>query len=502
MPENAPGLLTVRADAGPGIGAGHVMRCLALAQAWCRAGGRAVLVGRVAPQALAERLVRDGLPVVAPDPADIDGTAALLRILAEAGDAPGAHWCVLDGYGFGPDLQAAIRRDGRLLLVVDDLAGLPRYHADAVLNQNFHARELTYSTDPGAALLLGSGYALLREDFSLVARPRRPFPSRARRILLTMGGADPDNATSVMLEALAAVGDPDLDVDVVAGPANRHLEHLRRALAAAPFRSRLLRDPPDLPGRMATCDLAVTAGGSTCLELCALGTPMAVAMLADNQVPGTAALVRAGAAVSLGSGRKVIASDAAVILRELLRDPSRRRALSKAAGRLVDGKGGERVAAVLLALSGRWPRLRPAGMEDAATLLAWRNDPDTVRASHSDRPVDPDGHRRWLAASLGNPGRRLYVAEDAGIAAGTVRLDRDGDGWLLSWTVAPDFRGRGLGKAMVRLATDSLTSPVRAEVKAGNAASARIAEQAGLRLDREQDGIQYYIRPFREDATA
>jgi RimJ/RimL family protein N-acetyltransferase len=160
------------------------------------------------------------------------------------------------------------------------------------------------------------------------------------------------------------------------------------------------------------------------------------------------------------------------------------------------------VAAALLARAGERLRLRPARLADAEILLAWRNDPLTVAASHTDRPVASQEHRRWLASNLDNPDRRLYVAETEGVAAGTVRLDRDGDGWRLSWTVAPAFRGRGLGKAMVRLVAQGLSGTVRAEVKAANAASARIALHAGLRLDRERDGVQYYVRPTAEDTKA
>ncbi|MEA5090915.1 UDP-2,4-diacetamido-2,4,6-trideoxy-beta-L-altropyranose hydrolase [Solidesulfovibrio sp.] len=499
MAEAGPGLLAIRADAGPGIGAGHVMRCLALAQAWKRAGGRAVLVGRVDPPALAARLAREGLPVVAPPPGDADGAAAFSQARGEAAGEPGAHWGVLDGYAFGPDVQAAARRDGPLL-VLDDLAA-GRVHADAVLNQNFHAPSLRYDADPGAALLLGPAYALLREDFLRRPRPARHFPGRARTVLVTMGGADPDNATAALLAALSAVGDPALDVAVVAGPANRHAVTLARALADAPFPGRLLRDPPDLSGLMAAADLVVTAGGSTCLELCFCGAPMAVAVLAANQAPGTAALTGAGAAVSLGPAGALDVAATAAILDGLLGDAGQRRRLSETAARLVDGRGGDRLAAALCERAGTRLRLLPARAADAETLLAWRNDPQTVAVSHTDRPVAPDEHRRWLAASLKNPDRRLYLAEEGGVPAGTVRLDRDGDGWLLSWTVAPGFRGRGLGKAMVRLAADALSGPVRAEVKAGNAASARIAACAGLRLDHERDGVRYYVRPSKEDAT-
>ena len=500
MAETLPGVLAVRADAGPGIGAGHVMRCLALAQAWKRAGGRAVLVGRVAPATLAARLERDGLPVVVPAPDDADGAAAFARVRADAAGEPGAHWGVLDGYAFGPEFQADARRDGPLL-VLDDLAAGP-VHADAVLNQNFHAPSLSYDADPDTALLAGPRYALLREEFLRRPRAARRFPERARTVLVTLGGADPDNATAGVLAALAGAGDPAPGVAVVVGPANRHAESLARTLAAAPFPGRLLRDPPDLVERMAAADLVVTAGGSTCLELCFCGAPMAVVVLAANQAPGTAALARAGAAVSLGVPGAGDPAATTAVLAALLGDAARRRALSAAAAALVDGRGGERVAAALLARAGERLRLRPARLADAEILLAWRNDPWTVAASHTDRPVTPQEHRRWLAASLDGPDRRLYVAEAEGVAAGTVRLDRERDGWLLSWTVAPACRGRGLGKAMVRLAAQGLSGTVRAEVKAANAASARIALHAGLRLDRERDGVQYYVRPAAEDTKA
>ncbi|MEZ5776597.1 MAG: GNAT family N-acetyltransferase [Hyphomicrobiaceae bacterium] len=136
--------------------------------------------------------------------------------------------------------------------------------------------------------------------------------------------------------------------------------------------------------------------------------------------------------------------------------------------------------------------LRPAGLEDARLLLEWRNDPVTRSASHNGAPVGRAEHEAWLARSLADPGRRLYVAETAGEPVGTVRADRDGEAWELSWTVAPGARGRGLGTAMVVALARLLDGPVRAEVKAGNRSSARIAEAAGMVLVRTVDGVEHY----------
>jgi RimJ/RimL family protein N-acetyltransferase len=138
--------------------------------------------------------------------------------------------------------------------------------------------------------------------------------------------------------------------------------------------------------------------------------------------------------------------------------------------------------------------LRPATREDAGRLFAWRNDPATRAASHDDSLLAWDRHLAWLERVLADPERMLWIAEQTGCALGTVRAERRKGAWLLSWTVAPEARGHGFGREMVREATACLAGPLRAEVKAGNAASRRIAEAAGLVLGTETDGILVYER--------
>jgi len=101
---------------------------------------------------------------------------------------------------------------------------------------------------------------------------------------------------------------------------------------------------------------------------------------------------------------------------------------------------------------------------------------------------------RWLEQSLANPDRRLYIVELDGIPAGTMRSDFEDPGYLLSWTVSPSMRGKGIGTAMVRMLIATISESLRAEIKTDNRASVRIAEAAGLRFIREADGILHYCR--------
>jgi RimJ/RimL family protein N-acetyltransferase len=123
---------------------------------------------------------------------------------------------------------------------------------------------------------------------------------------------------------------------------------------------------------------------------------------------------------------------------------------------------------------------RPAAREDAERLFQWRNDAATRAASIQPGPVAWDVHLAWLERSLAAEDRRLLVAELDGAPIGTVRFDRQGAGWSMSWTVAPERRGQGLGGEMVRLAAENFGAPLSAVVLSANVASRKIAAAAGF----------------------
>jgi len=141
-------------------------------------------------------------------------------------------------------------------------------------------------------------------------------------------------------------------------------------------------------------------------------------------------------------------------------------------------------------------KLCAATLADAALLHAWRNDAETRANSHNRDAVAWDDHLAWLAAVLADPARELLIAEQDGTAVGTVRLDREGDDTLLSWTVAPARRGRGLGRTMVRCAVARVPAArLRAEIAVSNARSIAIARGAGFRLSETIGDITVWRLP-------
>lgn len=137
----------------------------------------------------------------------------------------------------------------------------------------------------------------------------------------------------------------------------------------------------------------------------------------------------------------------------------------------------------------------PAKMDDADILFQWRNDPLTRQYSINQLLVRPAEHRNWLAKSLKNPKRLLFIAKCKGQSVGTVRFDQSDTGeWELSWTISPDFRGKGIGKAMVKAATTILGSaPLKAQIFMDHSASKKIAQDAGFEVSERDMGARIEI---------
>lgn len=347
--------LLVRADAGDRLGTGHVMRALALAQSWRRRGGEVRFAWRSGTPALARRLRDSGCELVAGE-GEPGGAGDAAWLAAEA-RAWGATWVMLDGYQFGTEYQEAIGGGPYRVLVADDYGHAERYRADLILNQNRHAAPALYAgRTPGAKLLLGPRYALLREDFwRWIAWRRTPRPAgEAAAVMVTLGGSDPDNITAKIVAALSGL--PKVRVTAVVGGSNPHRERLQTLVAATGGKCELAVDVADLSALMAAADLAVAAGGTTAWELAFMQLPAALVVLADNQAAVAAALAADGLAVHLGRGASLDPDALRGQVRALLADADRRAVMAARGRALVDGKGGTRVVAAMKQFSPGYKR--------------------------------------------------------------------------------------------------------------------------------------------------
>jgi len=341
------GKIIIRSDAAPNIGAGHLMRCLALAQSFKTSGYDVIFITFCESKSLYQRLLGEVFQIITlkghhPNPLDWQSTSDVLQSYPDA-------WLVLDGYHFDSAYQCRIKESGHRLFVIDDTAHLNHYHGDIVLNQNLNAECLNYSAEPFTRFLLGPRYALLRQEFLSRLDTKRNIPRIASKVLVTLGGGDDENQTLRVIRALQAMESERLEAVVVVGAANVHRAALEPEVDGSKFPIRLVYNASNMPELMNWADVAICAGGTTCWELAFMGVPTLVIILADNQQANALGLEKEGVAVNLGWYPRLSRKKITQEFIEIANNARIRAQMSRRGRFLVDGKGIERVLTELTA---------------------------------------------------------------------------------------------------------------------------------------------------------
>ena len=356
--------MAIRVDASTAIGTGHFMRCLTLADSWRRRGGRTRFVCRHLPVHFQRDLLAEGheLRIVEHGAAALpaDGLAHAHWLGAsQAQDAAECQvlladqpwdWIVVDHYALDCRWEGALRGPGRRILVIDDIADR-RHDCDMLLDQNLFAdAQLRYRdlVPAHCLMLLGPGYALLRDAFARLHVATRLRSGAVRRLLVFLGGVDADNFTGRVILALQQLPKPGLQVDVVIGQQHRCRAQIEADCSRLGFVCHV--QTTRMAELMAQADLAIGAGGSASWERCCLGLPTLLVALADNQVEISAGLDRVGAGRYLGTPASVDVASIRDAVLQCCRQPEQAWAWSARSHGLVDGCGVDRILAEMDAL--------------------------------------------------------------------------------------------------------------------------------------------------------
>ncbi len=472
--------LLFRVDAGPEIGSGHMMRCLALAQASCEFGFKPVFVIQRGAESVRSRLEKEGFEI---NLLESSQESEWARNLAKKFFAP---WVVMDGYHFTAEDQRSIKAAGLKLLLIDDLGECGPYTADIVLNQNIFAKDGMYrDREKSTKCLLGMKYALLRKEFGYVAGAEKKIETSCLKILVTLGGADSGNVTARVIEALKGVESFEFEVVAIVGSYNQHQTKLEAIVLDAGPSFRLVKDTDEMARWMLWADLAITAGGSTCWELLCLGLPSIVLALSPHQEWIAAPLAQLGALVNLGCAEKISVSDIQAAVKKLLSSPEERAGMSRIGRELIDGLGAQRV---MRALKSSDLMIRLATYDDARMIWLWANEPEVRAISFAPGPISWEEHQKWFLDHRTSNTSFIYIGSDLkGTPLGFVRYDLVEKEATVSIVIDKEFRGHGYAVGLLKLSLDrffedSSAFAVHAYIKDLNHASLSAFSKAGYKL--------------------
>jgi len=341
----------IRADGNTKIGAGHIMRCVSIAQALKNRGKVTIFI--TADEESARLISSQGFGTLTLDTKydDMDGELTkLLPVLRENE----IESLLIDSYSV---TDTYLRKVGEKVktIYMDDL-GEKTYPVDMLINYNIYAPEIPYEemyrqeTVKTPRLLLGCAYTPLRDEFQSVdSKVRRGV----RDVLITTGGSDPMNVAGQLLQTLVQEGAKYrmIQFRVVSGAFNKNITLLRE-LEHANTNFHVYQNVKHMAELMKRCDVAIAACGSTMYELSAMGIPTVCYFFADNQKKVAEAF---GNSIAKNAGD--ISKDTKAVLQRILQyldeyaeSYELRNKVCEKMVKMLDGDGAHRIAQEIITL--------------------------------------------------------------------------------------------------------------------------------------------------------
>lgn len=264
---------------------------------------------------------------------------------------------------------------GGKMVYIDDVVSFP-YPIDVLVDYNAYGLYMDYdglyagSGVKCPELVLGPTYTPLRGMFKGIVKSNQA--EVVKDVLVSTGGSDELHLTMKLMKVVGVVGlagesccggSSELVYHFLIGAMNQDREEIYR-MAGEMKNVVLHENVSDMRSLIESCDIAISAAGSTTYEISACGVPMVTYSIADNQNPGAEAFEKQGLAVNVGDLRKPESIDATAVFSgelcadaaEQIIDASERLAEDfklrcKIGGRmqeLIDGCGAERLVERLM----------------------------------------------------------------------------------------------------------------------------------------------------------
>lgn len=294
-----------RVDAGTAIGAGHLSRCLTIANALKFQGvSKCFFILKAHEGDFSSMITSYGFEVeILPfefmpnyhsgDYKDwlggtvINDAISSLNYLNNNGFKSG-DWLVVDHYGLDHEFEELIAQHNINIGVIDDLANR-KHNCKFLVDQTCGRQEFEYKewVNNDAALMTGQNFCMLRPEF-LLFRPRslekRAQFQKIERIFINFGSTDPTNVTARIMNTLNAIKfQTKVKIVVAIGSNSPHLNEIRRCVENFEGDVNLIIDAQNMSELMYQADLAIGAAGATTWERCALGLPTVIIKTAENQ---------------------------------------------------------------------------------------------------------------------------------------------------------------------------------------------------------------------------
>lgn len=132
--------------------------------------------------------------------------------------------------------------------------------------------------------------------------------------------------------------------------------------------------------------------------------------------------------------------------------------------------------------------LRKADENDTKVLFDWANDSEVRNNSINQKMIMWENHIEWYNSKLKNIDTKIFILSDGNESFGQVRIDKCKSHWEIDYSIAPEHRGKGLGKTIIKLLIEKFQFyKFIAIVKKNNFASANVFLDLGFKKVETSD---------------
>jgi spore coat polysaccharide biosynthesis predicted glycosyltransferase SpsG len=263
-------------DATPGIGVGHAIRCLALAEELGSLGFESIFVGETSSIHWLED--------------QIDAIPRTVRLasenLFEINDA--RDILVIDSYYLDPNSKFIHRLPWRATSAIVD-SSTPNYLVDVYIHPGERG---SWQPPPGnrnQTLLEGISYVPIRKAIRLIHHSVR-LNGEKKVLTVVGGGTDPTNFIESIIPVLQRLS---LEYEARIFTPNR-------AITSADKRIKIFSPDDKIEQHFSKSDIVLTTAGTSAWEVASMGIPMGIAQAVENQKPNYEFFTTKGLALGIG----------------------------------------------------------------------------------------------------------------------------------------------------------------------------------------------------------
>lgn len=338
-------MIGFRVDANEKIATGHLVRCISIATELISRNIPCIFF--MAESKEISRLEAANIPYVILH-TDWQNMESEYSVLLPLLKKYSLQWLIVDSYQITTSYLSKLNEQLPVLYIDDMFQTI--YPVSAILCYGLWSDNTEYIekySKTKTKLLAGMSYTPLRKEFQNLCKSN----FREKSILITTGGTDPYHITKNLLTTCLTSNEDSkynylksFSFDIIIGSMNEDEAYLKRLAMNYP-QIHLHKNIDNMSYYMCNNLLAVSAGGTTLLELCACGTPTICFSFADNQIPGTQKMKQHNIMLYAGDARfEPVIPNILLALEMYITNEKLRQSYASRMKQLIDGNGVKRIA--------------------------------------------------------------------------------------------------------------------------------------------------------------